>query len=236
MTNAFLNSKNKTLIIGKGEIGNALFKILDSHYDTYIRDRENLDIRGIEVLHICFPYSDKFVEMVQYYQSQYNPKFTVIHSTVPIGTTTKLYAYHSPVRGVHPNLKEGIKTFVKYLAPNSEELKQYFNRAGIKIVMVDKPENTEAQKLWETTQYAWFIVLEKEIYKWCQENNLDFNIIYTEANKTYNEGYFKLGMKNVIRPILKQANGKIGGHCIIPNCELLESEVAKIILKMNQQY
>ena len=102
--------------------------------------------------------------------------------------------------------------------------------------MVDKSENTESQKLWETTQYGWFIILEKEIYKWCQKNNLDFDIIYNQANKTYNEGYSKLGMKNVIRPILKQANGKIGGHCIIPNCELLGSEVAKIISKMNQQY
>jgi len=32
-------------------------------------------------------------------------------------------------------------------------------------------------KLWETTQYGWFIILEKEIKKSCDKKGLDFNLI-----------------------------------------------------------
>ena len=228
----------KSLIIGRGEIGSALYRILEQNYDTYIRDKKDFPIKGIEVLHICFPYFEGFVEEVKKYVSQYKPKYTIIHSTIPLGTTRKCGngIFHSPCMGIHPFLEEGIKTFTKYLSPPNEELKQYFNRVGIKIMMVEEPENTEALKLWETTEYGWFIILEKEIKKWCEKKGLDFNLIYTEANKNYNEGYKKLGLKNVVRPILRHQEGKIGGHCVIPNCEVLDSEIAKIILNFNKKY
>ncbi len=95
---------------------------------------------------------------------------------------------------------------------------------------------SEALKLWDTTQYGWMIVLNKEIKKWCDENGLDFEVIYTEANKSYNEGYQKLGRPEVMRPYLKYMSGKVGGHCIVPNCRLLNSEIAKFILKKNRSY
>jgi len=212
--------------------------VLEKVYDTWIKDKEQLDVSGIEILHICYPYSERFVEITKDYIKKYKPKYTVIHSTVPVGITRKCgeNVFHSPVRGIHPDLEGGLKTFVKYLAPVNQELKEYFNRAGIKITMVDEPEITEALKIWSTTYYGWNIIFEKELYKWCQKHNLDFNIIYVDANKTYNEGYSKLGRKNVVRPILRHMKGKIGGHCIIPNCELLDSEIAKIILKFNKKY
>jgi len=199
----------RSIIIGKGEVGTALSKVLG---------KDDLEP---EIIHICFPYSDDFISEVQRYQKLYKPRYTVIHSTVPVGTTTRCKAYHSPIRGVHPHLEEGIRTFVKYLAPKNEELKEYFEKAGIKIKLIDKPENTEALKLWSTTQYGRLIELEKEIHKYCKDNNLDFDIVYTGANRTYNKGYEKLGMEHVRRPILKHVEGKIGGHCILQNYKLL---------------
>lgn len=193
----------------------------------------------MEILHICYPYFSDFVKVTQEYIKKYKPKYTVIHSTIPVGITRECgeNVFHSPVRGIHPDLEEGMRTFVKYLAPPSKELKEYFNKAGIKIMEVEKPEITEALKIWSTTAYGWNIVFEKELYKWCERHNLDFNIIYVDATKTYNEGYSKLGMKNVVRPILREMKGKIGGHCIMPNCELLkDSEIAKIIIKLNKKY
>jgi len=228
----------KTLLVGRGEIGSALYRILEANYDTFIRDKKDFPIKGIEVLHICFPYFEGFVEEVKKYISQYKPKYTIIHSTVPIGTTRKCGSnvFNSPCMGIHPFLEEGMRTFTKYLSPPNEELKQYFNRVGIKIMMVEEPENAEALKLWETTQYGWFIILEKEIKKWCDKKGLDFNLIYTEANKNYNEGYKKLGLNNVRRPILRHMPGPIGGHCCIPNLEMLKTEISEIIKKFNKKY
>ena len=79
-------------------------------------------------------------------------------------------------------------------------------------------------------------IVEKEIEKWCDKNNVDFEAVYTEANKTYNKGYKKLGRIEVVRPHLKYMPGKIGGHCVLPNCKILDSHIAKIILQKNKLY
>ncbi|MDD5689914.1 MAG: hypothetical protein PHQ76_06565 [Caldisericia bacterium] len=226
----------KSLIIGKGEVGSALFKVLKKHYPTFIRDKKDLKVDNIEVIHICFPYSKNFIKDVKKYQKEYKPKYTIIHSTVPVGTSRKLKAYHSPVRGVHPNLEKGIKTFVKYLAPDNKELKRYFKKAGIKVKTFNKQETTELAKILDTTYYGWNIVFCKEVKRICDKYGLNFNDVYTEFNKTYNEGYIKLGKKNVVRPVLKPIEGKIGGHCIIQNCFLLKDKITKLILNFNKRY
>lgn len=226
-----------SIIVGAGEVGKALFWVLKYHYPVRLIDKETVHFsESVDVVHICFPYHGKeFVDDVREYQKRYKPRFMVIHSTVPVGITRKCKAFHSPVRGIHPRLKESLLTFVKYLAPPNKELEDYFKKAGFEIKMIDEPETTEALKLWSTTQYGLSIMLEKEIYKWCKKRNIPFDIVYTDANQTYNKGYSKLGWKHVLRPILKEMPGKIGGHCIISNCELLKSEIAKLILKRNKK-
>ena len=231
--------KNNTLIIGAGEIGTALYQVLKKAYpNVYLKDIELLELDNIGIMHICFPYSKKFVDYVKQYQKQYKPKYTIIHSTVPIGTTRECKAYHSPVRGVHPHLAKSLKTFVKYLAPYSWHLKRYFEKAGIPIQLVKNPETTEILKLYCTTIYGLNIVIEKELYDLCQKYGLDFNIAYTHCNKTYNEGYIKLGFPQYKKYILKHREGKIGGHCITNNADILKtiSPSARFILKENKKY
>ncbi len=147
---------------------------------------------------------------------------------------------HSPVRGVHPELYEGIKTFVKYIGADNKKAgkmaRKHLEGLGIKVKILSSSLASEALKLWDTTQYGWLIILNKEIKKWCDKQGLDFAEIYTEPNKSYNEGYQKLGRPEVARPYLKYMPGKIGGHCVISNCHLLNSEIAKFILKRNKRY
>jgi len=232
----------KSLIIGKGEVGKGLYRALKTTHPTRIRDKEVLpeEKRGkkvkFKILHICFPYFKNFEKEVKKYQKRYSPKYTVIHSTVPVGSSRKCKAYHSPIRGQHPNLTKSIKTFVKYLGPKSMVLRVYFELAGIKIKMFEKPETTELLKILSTTYYAWNILFCKEAKKICDEHKLDFDKIYTQGNETYNEGYKILGKTNVIRPVLKPTKSSIGGHCLIRNCKLLKSKITSLILKFNEKY
>lgn len=226
----------KSLIIGNGEVGAALHKILSAGHEVYSRDIENLNIEGVEVLHICFPYFEGFIQAVKKYKKKYKPKYTVIHSTVPVGTSKKCGAYHSPIRGVHPILDKGIKTFVKYLAPGSKEIKNYFEKCGIKIKENDSSDNTEAAKIFCTAYYGWNIVFEKEVHEFCKKNGLDFNMVYTDLNRTYNDGYKKLGMEHVTRPVLKHVPGGIGGHCVIPNLRFLDNDISRFILAENEKF
>lgn len=232
-------NKDVSLIIGAGQVGKSLRNVLKKEHKVYLRDLEDLELKRVDFLHICFPFSKGFAGYVKNYIKQYQPRFVIIHSTVPVGITRKCgeNIWHSPVRGVHPNLEVGILIFKKYIGGEyNKEIEDYFEKVGVELVFFDKPETTEALKLWSTTQYGLFVIIQKEIYKWCQENNLDFDKIYTEANKTYNEGYLKLGRPEVIRPILKQIKGEIGGHCILQNAEMLDSDLSRFFLRMNKKF
>lgn len=227
----------KHLVIGLGEIGSALVEIFkadgeDSHKG--IEASQN----SYKFMHIAFPFSEKFVDEVKRYQDKFNPTYTIIHSTVPIGTSDKCGAVHSPVRGVHPNLKDGILTFKKFVGgADCWEVANEFKKYRIDCMCVRDARQTEALKLISTTQYGIFIMLNKEIKHWCDKNELDFNIVYTLANESYNEGYTKLFRPDVLRPNLKYTNEKIGGHCVIPNAKILEKytpfELASWILEKN---
>jgi len=230
------------LIVGMGEVGKALCQVLSTVHSMHVYDsswkfplREDLKV---DVLHICFPYSDQFKVCVQSYQEHVQPSYTVIHSTVPVGTSKALECYHSPVRGVHPHLAESMLKFITYLAPIPQEfLIDYFYDAEMCIRPVNNSDDTEAGKLWSLAAYAMNILLEKEIYRYCQDNELDFNMVYSHFTDSYNKGYAKMGVNNVQRPELDHMEGTIGGHCIIPGVEKLAdsgSLLAEIILGLNK--
>lgn len=232
-----------SLIIGNGEIGSSLAEVLGKKYPVWIFDRRLHKIvsRGtmpdsFDVMHVCIPPIPNYKQVIQFYKDQYKPRFTVIHSSFPIGTARELGAFVSPVRGVHPNIAKGIRTFVKYLAPKDAELTAYFRRAGIKIREVERPEDVEAIKLWDTTYYGWNIIFEKILHDWCQKHGISPEIVYRDANETYNEGYTKLGRKEVVRPILRHMEGDIGGHCVMQNLALFDSPIGDFIKKYNATF
>lgn len=208
------------LILGYGEVGKSLHKVLgEAMYVT--RNKGTWDGELVDVLHVCIPYSKDFDAVVRICCA--SAYLTIIHSSVPVGTCDALGVVHSPICGVHPHLEKGIRTFVKYFGgKRAKKAAKIFSDLGIKTKTFPDARTTEAMKLWSTTQYGRLIMLEKEIYAWCQKNNLNFDDVYTRSNKDYNEGYIKLGMPHVVRPYLKHVEGPIGGHCVIPNAKLLQ--------------
>lgn len=121
------------------------------------------------------------------------------------------------------------------MAPRCEYLVKYFNDVGITVEEHDSQESLEAMKLYCTTLYGLNIIAEKEIYNFCKKHNLDFDMVYSKSTQTYNEGYKVLGFPQYARYNLKHVDGKIGGHCVIPNCQLLGTSMAKYILKENNK-
>ena len=180
-------------------------------------------------------YGDGFIKEVLRYIELFHPQHVVVHSTVPIGTCEFLKVNHSPVRGKHPNLAESLKTFKKFVGgPDVKMLCEEFESYGIPTYGVSRARDTEAMKLWDTTQYGAMILLEKEIHAFCNDYDVDFQVVYTEGNRTYNDGYVKMGMPNVQRPVLEHKDGKIGGHCVVANCGMLDSETAAHITEVNE--
>ncbi len=239
-----MEEKTKTLIIGAGEIGASLGQVLSSAYAVEYDDiRYDKHPEGVfDIIHICYPFSENFTKITSDYIKKYKPKLTIVHSTVEVGTTRKLGkgVVHSPINGRHPNLAEGITTFVKFIGGISGEdtfkASQFLQKTGIKIGVFSSPEATEFAKIFCTTYYGWQLVFMKEILKLCEEYNLPFHEVYTLWNNAYNEGYMKLDETRFLRPVLFPIAGEIGGHCVVPNCDLFESFLTQTIKGRNDGY
>ena len=237
--------KEKTLIIGSGEIGKSLKSVLSNAYQVLIRDvEENDEVNSYwyRVINICYPYSSQFVEITKEYIGKYKPELTIIHSTVPPGTTAKLGkgVVHSPVNGRHPNLEEGIRKFTKFVCANYVfdlfKAIHYLNKAGMTTQAFANATATELAKILCTTQYGVHLVVMKEIARLCNQYNVPFYEVYTDWNNAYNEGYGKLGEYRFFRPVLFPMDGPIGGHCVIPNCDLLDDWLTQTVKGRNELY
>ncbi len=222
-------------IVGHGQVGQAVAKLYSETdttktwfsfdkiliYDPYQGMLD--DISDVDILNVCIPYTKDFVSIVKDLPT---PNwYTVIHSTVPVGTTEKFghKFLHSPVRGVHPNLYEGLKTFVKFIGGDEQLAEAYsghLKTLGVETHICKDAKTTELSKLADTTYYGLCIAFTSDMKKLCDEYDLDFMEVMTKYNNTYNEGYKKLGKPNVVRPVLYPTD-KIGGHCVIPNAKLL---------------
>ncbi|MCL5666521.1 MAG: hypothetical protein M1383_02015 [Patescibacteria group bacterium] len=223
----------KAGILGYGEVGKAIARF---YRQPYIKDLEfDRFPEKLDVLNVCTPPSKQFIKFVSELIIKHKPELVIIHSTVPAGTTKQLYkkfknVVHSPIRGVHPFLFEGVKTFVKYVGADNQDLGEraakHLKRIGIKKVKIFTPsETTELGKLLDTTYYGLCIAFHSYAEKICKKTGTDFEKVMKDFNESYNRGYLRLGKSNVVRPVLfAPKDGHIGGHCIMPNAEILKEQ------------
>jgi UDP-2-acetamido-3-amino-2,3-dideoxy-glucuronate N-acetyltransferase len=229
----------RSLVIGTGEIGQALYEVL---CDTYEGNVYKYDIKDgadgypneVDYLHICFPYGDDFVNSVLQYKRKIKSKYLIIHSSIPVGTAEKIEgAFHSPVRGKHPNLKDGILKYVKYVGyPLSEyeyvsEICDYFDKAGIKAVPIVETKTTELMKLLELSRYGVYIAFAKEQEAICNHFSCDYRTVVSDYEKTRNEGI----EEDLKQPILYPFKDYVGGHCTIEDMEILLNQKEFPLLK-----
>jgi len=229
------DSVSESLVIGLGEVGTAIASILGC---DGIDKGQTARHKSYKFLHICFPYTDEFIRFVKSYQFQYSPDFIIVHSTVPVGTCKQINAVHSPVTGRHPDLVEGIKTFTKFFGGQDAFIcSDLFREKGIKTKCYARSEITEAMKLISTTYFGLNVMIEKEIYAWCERNDLPFKEVYSTNNEDYNRGYTELHCPQFVRPNLEHIAGEIKGHCIINNLDLIKDfPLAELLKEKNKEY
>lgn len=227
----------KQLVIGYGEIGQAVYKCLkDNKQQVYKRDKQKVNKRNVEVLHICFPYDKRFKKQVKKYIDEYKPFLVMVYSTVPIGTCDDIGVgiVHSPVEGKHPKLAESIKKSPRWIGG---DVLATLNMAisiwvGITTVrIVESTKATEFLKLRSTAKYGINIVWAAYEGGIAKDIDLAFDVV-KEFDKDYNELYKQLGMPEYQRYILDPPTSSIGGHCIVPNAKLLNEQYPSEMLDM----
>lgn len=217
------------VVVGAGEVGTAVAAVLERAHQVTLRDIEPVTAKA-DVLDICIPWSERFVEYVHDYVKHHEPSLVVVHSTVPTGTCDEHGWVHSPIRGRHPYLEEGVATFVKHFGGvRAAEAAKSWVLAGVTTAEHDRARDTEAGKLWELAQYGVQIQVEKAIHEWCEAHDVDFDVAYTAMAHSYNEGFQALGESRFTRPVLEHVPGPIGGHCVLQNSHLIDHELTRVV-------
>jgi hypothetical protein len=209
-----------TLVVGLGEIGGPLLEILRKAHNAGGRDIEDRPFDGVQVLHLCFPYASDFVSSASRYVSLYEPAVVVVNSTVVPGTTreiqekTGVSAVYSPVRGKHARMKDELRRYRKFVSGTSAQavalVEAHFAAAGMTTQRMSSPEALELAKLLETTYFGVLVAWAQEMDRFAAAVDAD----YWETTDFFAEIDF-------FPPVGFQP-GYIGGHCVMPNLELLE--------------
>ena len=221
----------ETLIVGLGEVGAALAEVIECRQPVLRHDIEPREFDApIGVMHICIPFqsSAPFEDAVCGYIERFDPALTVVNSTVMPGTTSaiarrtgKPVAY-SPVRGKHVRMAQDLLHYVKYVAaaePETAALAEaHFERAGMKTRRMDKPETLELAKLAETTYFGVQIAFAQDLDRYARRVGAD----YEQAINFFEEVDF------LPRP--RYFPGVIGGHCVLPNIQLLRKLAGSALL------
>ena len=215
------NSK-QIVIAGLGEVGKPLYQLISEHCDTVGIDVGTpLDgIGEVEILHICFPFQIRdFIGEVARYVELFKPELMIINSTVAVGTTrrvaerTGVPTVNSPIRGKHARMLEELSLYTKFVGASDpkagERAVRHFESVGLKTKLLTSPEATELAKLTETTYFGLMIAWAQELERYCDRSGAN----YEEIISFYEEIKFF--------PTVKYFPGVIGGHCVMPNIDLL---------------
>ena len=100
--------------------------------------------------------------------------------------------------------------FVGAINPASgQEAASHFESLGMTAKVLSSPEATELAKLTETTYFGLLIAWAQELERYCDHTGTN----YEEIISFYDEIKFF--------PPVKYFPGVIGGHCVMPNIEIL---------------
>ena len=191
-------------ILGLGEVGTALLQCYnDKEVEVHTKDIDGDNFPRLDVLNVCIPYTETFVQTVTKQIIKSRPGLIIIHSTVPPGTTSQIDAasvccvVHSPVRGSHPNLSKSLMTFTKYIGANTQisatKAEKHYDFLGIPHKTVKNAATTETAKLLCTSYYGVCIAWHDYVADVCESVGVDTNFI-SEWNNTYNLGYQALDL------------------------------------------
>ena len=242
----------KDVVAGLGEIGYPIVKLLSKKqitvgYDVDERLMNKSKFKKFQetktsFLHIAIPITSKFeLNILQLYK-KFKPECIVMHSTVGPGTTEKIQEkldvplIYSATRGVHKRMLKDIKRYTKFFAisknaPKKQWAIKSFSRkmknCGVRTKQMSKPETLELAKIVCDTSYYGWLINYAQISKIIADK---FNVDYDEM-WTFSEEIHKfLGNRPKMYP------GIIGGHCVIPNLQLLRSQALTQIKEVNDYY
>ncbi len=244
--------KTKDVVAGLGEIGRPIQKLISKGELTVGFDinkklmdvnkfQKNIDV-PTKTLHVCIPFTNNFRHNVITLCGKFSPKCLVIHSTLQPYTTKKLQnkltipVIFSPTRGVHKRMLYDLKRYTKFFAIEPDAPKKIWaitmyaksmKKCGVKAQKMSDPITLELAKIiCDTSYYGWLINYAQLSKMIATENHVDYDEMWTFSDEIHKH----LGNRPKMYP------GIIGGHCVIPNLDLIQNQTLDFIKKLNKKY
>src|SRR5881296_1530451 len=219
---ASMTESATVVVVGLGEIGRPLLELVSRHargVGVDVRPPTE-PVRPVDIMHVCYPFEiEDFVGVTARYIERFAPGLTIVNSTVAVGTTraiadrTGAAVVHSPIRGKHVRMLEDLLGYTKFVGPmdqaSGKSAVEHFESLGMRTRLLSEPEATEIAKLTETTYFGLMIAWAQEIERYC----MSLGVNYDEVVSFYDEIKFF--------PPVKYFPGVIGGHCVMPNIDIL---------------
>lgn len=227
--------EDKTIVVaGCGEIGKPIYQLCCGGFAQVIAEDPRLGEpepprHPVAALHVAIPGSlPNFTDIVDGYVQRYDPPVILINSsTVPGFSQTLVERFgvdrvvHTQVHGKHhgDRMRRDMLRYPKFVATSSEVA---FDKAkAVLITMGHPPENIvrlsstlagEICKLLATTFFGYLIVWTQEIERLADRCGVSYGELMAFTRLATDD--FRIDGK---------FPGVIGGHCVMPNIEILRS-------------
>ena len=242
----------KDIVVGLGEIGSPILKLFSKKQTVvgYDLDKRLVNVTKLKklqdiqtsFLHIAIPVTSKFDSNLLQLYKKFKPECIVIHSTIGPGTTERIQKkldiplIYSATRGVHKRMLKDIKRYTKFFAISKNApkrqwaIKTYSRKMrnfGVKTKQMSKPVTLELAKILCDTSYLGWLINYSQMT----------NVIAKTHDVNYDEMWlFSDEINKLLGNRPKMYPGHIGGHCVIPNLDLINNKTLNLIKKMNSTY
>jgi len=241
----------KDIVIGLGEIGTPIYKLFSKSFtvevydinpkliDKNLKKNESLSVR---FLHICIPYAKNFNLQILKLEKKFHPQGIVIHSTIKPSTTSSIQkklqipVIYSATRGVHKRMLKDLRRYTKFFAiennaPNKKwacrEFVRLLKKSGLKTKQMSSPITLELGKIiCDTSYYGWLINFAQISKIIADKEKVDYDEMWSFADEIHKF----LGNRPKMFP------GFIGGHCVIPNLQLIDEHSLNQINYINNMF
>lgn len=227
-----LVEKKTIAVLGCGEIGTPLYRLSRGGYAQVLAIDRLLEppsepLYEVEALHIAIPgVLEDFVSIVSDHIKKYDPNVVMVHATTPPGTTAKLVdlhgaevVVHSQVHGKHHGnrMQRDMLHHKKFVGTTSDAA---FKKAKkVLVTMGHAPDEIkrlssttagEVAKLLATTFFGYLVVWTQEVERISAKSGIPYEdlMVFTE-------------LETADFDIKGKSPGYIGGHCVMPNIDLL---------------
>lgn len=237
---------------GLGEIGNPILKLVSKTSPTvgYDINQSLMNVKkfvkyeniSTGFMHVCIPFTANFITNVVSLYEKFKPECIVVHSTISPGTTSSIQkqipipVIYSATRGVHKRMLYDLKRYTKFYsiepdAPRknwaSTNYEKMLRKSGVKTKRMTNPLTLELAKIIvDTSYYGWLIAFAQLSNIIAIKNKVNYDEMWSFTDEIHKF----LGNRPKMYP------GFIGGHCVIPNLDLIHDQTLDLIKKLNDDY